>query len=96
MISEKEILHQMLGREIDNLLRSFNPMLGMFSGTAKQYVFDFLDPYIDAFVSPQTNKINTEAAGEFIKEEVDEKIKNFMKKFDSERNKNNGPKDYIV
>lgn len=95
MPTEKEILHQMLSREIDNLLNNFGPVVSMFSGTAKQYLFNFIDPYVDAFISPQTNKINTEAAGEFVKEEVDNKVKSFLEKFEKEKAKN-GPKDYIV
>lgn len=89
----------MLGREIEIFLRGLSPVLGMFSDIAKQYLFNFIDPYVDAFVFPQTDKINTSAAKEFVKEEVDEKVKSFIEKFEKEKAKNlkdNGPTDYIV
>jgi hypothetical protein len=93
--SEKDILYQMLSREIDNILLNFGPLVTTFSGTIKSYLFNTIDPYVDAFLSPETNKINTKAASSFVKEEVNNKVNDFLKKFEAESG-HKGPNDYVV
>jgi hypothetical protein len=83
-MNEKEIIFQMLGREIDNIVAQFGPMASMFSGSIKKFIFEFLDPYLDAFMNPKTEKINTEAVKEFTKQEVSSKVNDFMKKFETQ------------
>jgi hypothetical protein len=86
-MSEKEILYQMLSREISNILVGVNPAFGMFTNVATNYVINMIDPYVEAFLSAGSN-INTNAAGSFIKEEINTKVDEFMKKFEAMKNNN--------
>jgi hypothetical protein len=85
----------MLGREIDNILYSINPIAGTFSSPIKNYIFNTIEPYVDAFLFPETEKINTKAATSFVKEEVNSKVNDFLKRFEAATG-NEGPNDYIV
>lgn len=85
-MNEKELLYQVLNREISNILGRMNPAFRMFSSTIATYIINFLDPYVDAFTSPEGD-INTKAAKGFIKEEVNAKVEAFMKKFEAESNR---------
>jgi len=87
-MSDKEVLAQMLNREIGNLLGNINPVFKMFSSTISNYVMSFLNPYIDAFTNPDDSHINTKAASAYLKEETSTKIEEFMKKFNEEMNSN--------
>ena len=78
----------MLEREIRNLLNIINPALSVFSGTAAKYVINYIDPYVDAFMDDGCH-IQTAAASEYVKQEVNDKIKDFMAKFNSERQMKN-------
>jgi hypothetical protein len=82
-MSEKDILYQVLNREVSNLLSRVNPAFRMFSSTITTYLINFVDPYVDAFTNVDGN-INTKAASGFLKEEVSEKIEAFMQKFEKE------------
>lgn len=89
-MSEKELLYQVLNREISNFLSSINPAFRMFSTTVTSYIMNFIDPYIDAFTN-NDGELNTRAAKGFIQEEVNAKVEAFMKKFEAESNlKHNG------
>lgn len=83
-MSEKELLYQVLNREISNVLGSINPAFKMFSPSATKYVMTLFNDYIDAFIGVD-NKINTEAASEFMKEEINKKVEAFMTRFESKR-----------
>jgi hypothetical protein len=89
MPSEKDILQQVLNREISNLLTNINPAFRMFSSTITNYLMDFIDPYVDAFTNSD-GELNTKAASGFVKQEVNEKVEAFMKKFEAETNLTNG------
>ena len=82
-MNEKELLYQVINREVSNLLGAFNPAFRMFSSTVSSYLINLIDPYVDAFINPDGN-INTRAANKFLKQEVNEKIDTFMKKFEEE------------
>jgi hypothetical protein len=84
-MNEKEILYQILSREISNILVGINPTFGMFTNVATNYVINMIDPYVDAFLSKGSG-INTQAAGSFIKEEINNRVDKFMQKFEAERN----------
>lgn len=88
-MTDKDILYQMISREVDNLLGMYVPGLRVFSGTITKYIVNFIDPYVNAFFGEDTG-INTEAAGEFVKSEVNEKVQDFMKKFEAEKKLKNG------
>ena len=83
-MSEKELLYQVLNREISNVLGSINPAFKMFSPSATKYIMTLFNDYIDAFIGVD-NKINTEAASEFMKEEINKKVEAFMTRFESKR-----------
>lgn len=83
-MSEKELLYQVLNREISNVLGSINPAFKMFSPSATKYIMTLFNDYIDAFIGVD-NKLNTEAASEFMKEEINKKVEAFMTRFESKR-----------
>ena len=83
-MDDKTLFYQVLKREIDNLVGELSPSLRIFSNSISNYVIKTIDPYIDAFMFG-TDEINTEAAGEFVKEEVNTRIDNFMKKFNNRK-----------
>lgn len=96
MPSDKEILYQILSREVDNILSNFGPIVNVMSGQIKNYLFGLIDPYVDAFLSSSNkNELNTKAVGAFAKEQVDSKVNDFLRKFE-EAKKNEGPEDFIV
>ena len=80
MPSDKEILFSMIDREVDNLLFGY-PMLAVFSGTIKSYVHSFLDPYLNFFMDG--DNLHVEMASAFAKEEMQKKMEDFKKKFDT-------------
>jgi hypothetical protein len=86
-MTERDLLEQMIQRSINNTLNSLNPGLRMFSGTMTKYAMEFLEPYINGFTNPDTEKINTKAATAFMKEETNKKIEDFMKRFEKESEK---------
>jgi hypothetical protein len=59
----------------------------MFSGVAANFVFDYIEPYVDAFLSPDDVALNKRAAGAFLKQETNEKIDKFLKEFEEEQHK---------
>lgn len=82
-MTDKELLYQMLDREISNLLGGFSPALKGFSGMVTNYVIRYIDPYVDAFISG--GKINTSAASEYLKDETNKKIEEYMNRFKLEQ-----------
>lgn len=82
-LNDKNILYQMLGREVGNILASINPSFRMFTNVATNYIINIIDPYVEAFLS-NGSEINTKAAGTFIKEEINQKVDEFMKRFEAE------------
>lgn len=89
MKSDKEILFQMLNREVDNILMNFGPFGNLAAGPVKKYLYEMVSPYVDAFLN-SNESLNTSAATEFTKEQVNDKVDAFLKKFNAERAKTNG------
>jgi hypothetical protein len=85
-MTDKELLYQMLQREISNLVESTVPQLKMFSNSASNYIITLIDPYVDAFLSPDDGNLNQKAAGAFLKQETNEKIDKFLKEFEKKHN----------
>jgi hypothetical protein len=75
----------MLQREVVNLIESAAPQFRMFSGIASDYVFNLIEPYVDAFLSPDDGSLNKKAASAFLKQETNEKIDKFLKDFESKQ-----------
>jgi hypothetical protein len=86
-MTDKEILYQMLQREVNSLINAVLPQFKMFSGTATNYIIDIIDPYVSAFLSPDDGSLNKKAAGEFLKQETNEKINKFLKDFEEKQKK---------
>lgn len=80
-MSDKELIFQIIDREIENIIAQINPGLRVFAPMASKYVCRYIEPYVDAFIDPDSSKINTRAAEEYLKQESLSKIGEFMKKF---------------
>jgi hypothetical protein len=74
----------LINREVGNILGQFGPAFRMFAPTVSNYIEGMISPYIDAFMGVDSQKINTKAAGAFLKSETNKKIEEFMKAFESE------------
>jgi predicted naringenin-chalcone synthase len=79
MGADKEILYNVLKRNVDNITRNV-PILGMFSDTISNYIIRYIDPYVNGFMDD--DKLDIDQLSEFTKYEVNNKIdefKNFYK-----------------
>lgn len=83
-MTDKELLFQILDREVVNVLNQFSPAFSMFSPMISNFVKKTIEPYIDAFCMGTTT-INTDAAGSFVKKEISEKVDAFIKQFNDKR-----------
>jgi hypothetical protein len=81
-MTDKELLYQLLQREVVNIIESTTPQFRMFSGIISNYIIELIDPYVNAFLSPDDGRMNQKAAGAFIKKEANEKIEKFLKEFE--------------
>jgi hypothetical protein len=86
-MTDKDLLKQMLQREVVNLVETTVPQFRMFSGIASDYLFEYIEPYIDAFLSPDDGTLNKKAAGAYLKQETNEKIDRFLKEFEANKSK---------
>ena len=84
-MSEKELIKQYLSREIDNFITMLVPNLAIFSGPIKNYILNYLDPYIELFFT-DGQSLNTDMVREFTTQEMTNKINNFIDKYEKERN----------
>jgi ABC-type transporter MlaC component len=88
-MTDKELLKQMMSREIANLIESAAPQFKMFTPMASNYIFQYIEPYVDAFLSPDDGSLNKKAAGSFLKQETNEKIEKFLKEFEKAQHEKN-------
>lgn len=79
MGTELNVFYQMLDREIENIIYRVAPQLSSFSGTAKQKVHGYIEPYVQALLGSD-GKVDTNTAAEFAKEEACSKIEAFKEK----------------
>jgi hypothetical protein len=86
-MTDKELLYQMLQREVNSLIESAVPQFKMFSGVATNYIIELIDPYVSAFLSPDDGTLNKKAASEFLKQEASDKINKFLKDFEDKQRK---------
>jgi hypothetical protein len=82
-MTDKELLYQMLQREIGNIIEGTAPQFKMFTNFASNYIIELIDPYVNAFLSPDDGTLNKKAASAFLKQETNEKIDKFLKDFES-------------
>ncbi len=80
-MTDRELIYQVLQREITELLGMVNPNFTVFSNMVTKYVANFIDPYITAFTN-SNGTLNTKAAEGFLKEETNKKIEEYMRKFE--------------
>lgn len=87
-MTDKELIYQILNREISNLLNNFNPSFRLLAPTITNYIMNTVDPYINAFTNAD-GELNAKAAAGYLKEETNRKIEDYLRKFekDSETNK---------
>lgn len=83
-MGEKEIFYNILSREIDNLM-GINPTLGFLSGPVKNWLFRYIDPYVNLFLREQGD-LQVDVASAFLKEEISSKIDKFKQQFKEEIN----------
>jgi hypothetical protein len=88
MSNDKDLFYQMLERYIDNSLPHLNPLAALMVQPVKNILFNFIDPYVAAFFVGDSERINTKAASAFLKSEVNKKIEDFIKEFESQREGN--------
>ena len=69
MNGDKEILYNMISREVYNLIGNISPALRVFSDVISKYLIMYIDPYVDAFFMG-TETLNTDVAKEYINKEV--------------------------
>lgn len=81
-MDDKQIFYSILSREIDNLIGSINPTLGFLSNGIKNYVINFIDPYVNLFL--EGKNLNVDMASSFLEEEVKNKINCFKEKYKEE------------
>ena len=84
-MTDKDILYQMLEREIDNFISNTNPLLSLMAGPIKNFIFNFIDPYVTAFMGGDPKGLNPKVVESYVKEEVNEKVSSFMKKFEEQK-----------
>jgi hypothetical protein len=66
-MTDKELLYQMLDREVKNIIDIAAPQFRMFSGTATNYIISLIDPYVDAFLSPADGSLNKRGGRSILK-----------------------------
>lgn len=86
MSNDKQILYNMISREVENIVSNISPRLGVFSGTLANYIIKYIDPYVDMFFMG-SDSLNTDAAGKFVSTEVNSRIQNFIKDFNAAKAK---------
>jgi hypothetical protein len=84
-MTDKELLYQMLNREVENLIANVAPQFKMFSPYATNYIISIVDPYVNAFLSPDDGTLNQKAVTAFLKQETTDKIDRFLKDFEAQQ-----------
>lgn len=83
-MTDKELLYQILSRDVDNILGQYVPQMRIFSGTISRYMMNLIDPYVDAFLQDD-DRMNSQAATAFMKQKASAEIQSFMDRFNQQR-----------
>lgn len=76
--NDKEILYNMLGREIDKMIGYGSPF-SMFSDQIKKFVFAKIDPYVSFFFTD--DKFEVDMAADYATSEISSKLEEFKKQY---------------
>jgi hypothetical protein len=86
-MNDKEIIYNIIGRYVDNMLRQIrNPLAYMMADPIKNYIYRYVEPYIDAFTT--NNNFEVEEASAYLEQEAVEKINSFKRTFKESKNEN--------
>ena len=91
-ITDREILNQMIDRGVKNIIECYYPQFSFLSGYVSNLLIDFIDPYLEVLTNGGT--FNTSIAKAYAKKEINDKIDDFIKTFEEERDsetKNRSP-----
>lgn len=76
---DKDVVYNVLVREIHNILQDI-PMAGLFENAIINYVFNFAEPYINAFSAPgDRRKVDVDQLSNYASYEIKNKIEEFKK-----------------
>lgn len=82
-ITDREILNQMIDRGVKNIIECYYPQFSFLSGYASNLLMDFIDPYLEVLTNG--GSFNTTIAKAYAKKEINDKIDDFIKTFEEER-----------
>ena len=85
-MNDRELIRQILNREVSNIVGQISPSFRLFAPAISNYVMDYIDPYITAFLDSD-GKIMTNAAKQYLKDETNRKIDEYIKKFETDAEK---------
>ena len=86
-MNDKEIIYNIIGRYVDNILRQIrNPLAYMMADPIKNYIYRYVEPYIDTFTT--NNNFEVEEASAYLEQEAIEKINSFKRTFKESKNEN--------
>ena len=91
-ITDRDILNQMIDRGVKNIIECYYPQFSFLSGYASKLLMDFIDPYLEVLTNG--GSFNTSIAKKYKKKEINDKIDDFIKTFEEERDsetKNRSP-----
>lgn len=91
-ITDRDILNQMIDRGVKNIIECYYPQFSFLSGYASNLLMDFIDPYLEVLTNG--GSFNTSIAKAYAKKEINDKIDDFIKTFEEERDsetKNRSP-----
>jgi hypothetical protein len=81
--SDKQVLYNIIEREISNIVSQF-PILGIFGDTITNYILNYIDPYVNAFIEGPQQRLNIEQLSAFTQSEVTDKIARFKESYKKE------------
>lgn len=88
---DKEVVYNVLAREIHNILQNI-PMAGLFENAIINYVFNFAEPYINAFSAPtDRKKVDIDQLSNYASYEIKNRVEDFKK---SQQQQSNGEVAY--
>ena len=86
-MNDKEIIYNIIGRYVDNILLQIrNPLAYMMADPIKNYIYRYVEPYINAFTT--NNNFEVEEASAYLEQEAIEKINSFKRTFKESKNEN--------